>query len=667
MLIDIVYNIALLLSISVVYVTYPFKAQTRSAVVRMFFGLAIGLVGLLIMSRPAVLFQGIVFDGRSILLGVSGMFFGAVTTIIAAVMMIIYRIVIGGGGMWTGISVICSSCAIGVWWHHKRYRLFMESHTHPGIEVYLVGLAVHILMLASMALMPRDQLGAVYRHLTLPILVVYPIGFSLLARLLFSQVQRIGMVHRLEESEQRFKTIFEQAPMGITVTDSKSGTILDANHKFLDFVGLERTQLGSVTWMAITHPEDLMHDELNTRRMVEGDLDAFTMDKRFIRPDGSARWVSMAVTFLQTRDARRSRHLCMITDITERKQMEEALRYANTHDALTGVFNRSMFERLLRDLDVSSSCPLAILTGDVNGLKMINDAFGWASGNDLLIALATSLRELAGDRGHCARIGGDEFALLLPQTAEAEAWEMVDMLQKRESIKINTVEVSISYGVAVKHAPEDDLNDVVKQAENVMNRNKLSESPSARSKTIQTIITTLHEKNRREELHSRRVSVLGVRLAESLGMNAKEIAELRTIGLLHDIGKIAIDESVLNKEGRLTELEWEAIKRHPETGWRILGTVGELGELALYVLSHHERIDGTGYPQGLRGDEIPLQSKIIAIVDAYDAMTAIRSYRTSVSDREAAAELKRCAGTQFDTDLARLFVEQILQLSWDEV
>jgi HD-GYP domain-containing protein (c-di-GMP phosphodiesterase class II) len=137
--------------------------------------------------------------------------------------------------------------------------------------------------------------------------------------------------------------------------------------------------------------------------------------------------------------------------------------------------------------------------------------------------------------------------------------------------------------------------------------------------------------------------------------------------LLHDIGKIAIDESVLNKEGRLTEAEWEAVRRHPEIGWRILGTVGELGELANHVLSHHERMDGTGYPQGLRGDDIPLQSRIISVVDAYDAMTAMRSYRKPVSDREAASELKRCSGTQFDATLARLFIEQILQLQWDEV
>lgn len=522
-------------------------------------------------------------------------------------------------------------------------------------------------MLVCMVLLPREQLAVIYRHITLPVLLVYPIGFWLLARLLFAQVQRVEMVCRLGESERRFKTIFEQAPMGITVTDSKSGVLLDANDKFLDLVGLDRGRIGNVTWMEITHPDDLGQDVGLTGQLAAGDIDSFTMDKRFIRPDGSHIWVNMAVSLLQVTDDRQVRHLCMLTDICARKRMEEELLYASTHDKLTGVHNRSMFERMLAKLDEPSSLPLAVLVGDVNGLKVINDAFGWAAGNDLLVTLARMLEEVGGERGRCARIGGDAFALLLPGTTEDEAWAMVDTLSRHRNIRISTVDVSISYGVAVKHTEDESLDDVVKQAENVMNRHKLSENPSARSKTIHTILNTLHEKNRREELHSRRVSVLSVRLAESLGMNAKEIAELRTIGLLHDIGKIAIDESVLNKEGRLTEAEWEAVRRHPEIGWRILGTVGELGELANHVLSHHERMDGTGYPLGLRGDDIPLQSRIISVVDAYDAMTAMRSYRKPVSDREAASELKRCSGTQFDATLARLFIEQILQLQWDEV
>lgn len=139
------------------------------------------------------------------------------------------------------------------------------------------------------------------------------------------------------------------------------------------------------------------------------------------------------------------------------------------------------------------------------------------------------------------------------------------------------------------------------------------------------------------------------------------------MGLLHDIGKIAIDETILNKKERLTSEEWEAIKRHPETGWRILSSAGEFGELATYVLTHHERIDGEGYPLGLKGDSIPLQARMIAIADAYDAMTSERPYRAKLSIEEAAKELKTHASTQFDHELAQIFVEKELNLAWDEL
>ncbi len=668
MVIDIIYNIALLLSVSVVYATYPFKAMRTTKRFLTIMGVAIGLVGLLIMSRPYILAEGIVFDGRSILIGVTGMFFGPIPAIIASSMMLSYRIFLGGSGMVTGISVISTACAIGVLWHSFRYKKFMQTKSPANFELYMVGLLVHIVMLGCMFLIPNQDQWHVVRAMSLPILLVYPIGSYLLSMLLFYQMQRIDIINRLEISEHRFKTMFEQAPMGITVTDSRSGKALEVNRKFLEIVGRTRDSFIGVDWMSITHPDDVDEDQRMMQRLFDGDAESFTMDKRFLRPDGTSVWVNMAISILKTPLQGVNQHLCMVTDITERKAMEEAILYANSHDPLTDLFNRTHFERKLKELDGSGVYPLAVAIGDVNGLKLVNDAFGQEAGDGLLIRIAREIQSAVGPGGYCARIGGDEYAMVLPATDDSSAWALTSAIQQRvATIGVRSVEVTVSFGVSVKHHTGEDLNEVVKQAENALNRSKLSESPSARSKAINTIIGTLHEKNRREELHSRRVSVLGVRLAEALGLGNKEVSEMRTAGLLHDIGKIAIDESILNKDGVLNEAEWEAMKRHPETGYRILGSVGELGEVATFILSHHERMDGKGYPRGLEGEEIPLQARIITIVDAYDAMTAARPYREAVGDREAAAEIKRCSGTQFDTDLARLFVEQVLQLSWDDL
>ncbi len=433
-------------------------------------------------------------------------------------------------------------------------------------------------------------------------------------------------------------------------------------------MGMTREEHAKYSWTELTHPDDLAEDLAFMKQLTSGEIDSYAMDKRFMRPDGTYVWVHMAVTAMQMEIENRHVHLCMVMDISARKEMEQAILWANRHDVLTGIENLQAFEQALYEADTRKQFPLSVLIGDVNGLKVVNDAFGREAGDELLIAVAQVMKRNAEGRGSSARIGGDEFAMVLPETSEKEAWELAQQIQREVGrLGVRNVRITISFGVSVKQVERESLNELLKQAENALRRSKLTESPSAHSRAVHTIISTLHEKNRREELHSRRVSVLSVRLAEVAGMGTKEAAELRTAGLLHDIGKIAIDDSVLNKQGKLTAQEWEEVKRHPEIGWRILGSVGELGELANYILSHHERMDGKGYPRGLSGQAIPIPSRIIAIADAYDAMTAPRPYRESISDAEAAAEIKRCAGSQFDTNLARLFVEQVLEYNWDEL
>ncbi len=172
------------------------------------------------------------------------------------------------------------------------------------------------------------------------------------------------------------------------------------------------------------------------------------------------------------------------------------------------------------------------------------------------------------------------------------------------------------------------------------------------------------KKNKREEEHSHRVSMLCQDMGHALGLTEGDTEELKTIGLLHDIGKIAIEENILNKREELTEDEWQEIKRHPEIGYRILNTVNDMLEIAEYVLYHHERWDGKGYPKGLKGEEIPLQSRIITIADAYDAMTSQRSYRNALQEETAIEELKINSGTQFDPELVRIFIEKVLNKSF---
>lgn len=347
------------------------------------------------------------------------------------------------------------------------------------------------------------------------------------------------------------------------------------------------------------------------------------------------------------------------SDISVRKSQERALTYYNSHDPMTGLFNRRYFEDRVEGLKQADTGLGAVIMADFNGLKLTNDAFGPAAGDAQLRAFAGLLLEEGGKEAVAARLDGDDFAVLLPEGNEAQAEAVVQRIRARcEAPQFESIPISVSFGYAGVEQCEGSLEGALHLAEAFMNRHKLTEASSARSKAIQTVIRTLHEKNRREEQHSQRVSILSRALGEALGLSEREQRELKTMGLLHDVGKIAIDEKILNKTDRLTPEEYAEIRRHPEIGYHILSASNDMAELAEYVLAHHERWDGQGYPRGLKGEEIPYLSRIIAVVDAYDAMTRDRAYRKAMSDADALEELKRHAGTQFDPYVVAVFLQR---------
>lgn len=351
----------------------------------------------------------------------------------------------------------------------------------------------------------------------------------------------------------------------------------------------------------------------------------------------------------------------ILNDITERKLSEEKLRYLSCHDQMTGLYNRGYFEQQMQQLDRPEHLPLTVTLANINGLKLINDSFGHSVGDNYIRKIAWLL-QMAYQRGDVVcRLSGDEFIILSPNTDEETAGWLVQnfhILAKDETV--TSLELSVSIGYSTKQKTDELLLEVYKKAESYMYRKKLMESPSMRGKTINTIITTLHEKNKREELHSRRVSELCEKMGKALRFSEDKVKELEMAGLLHDIGKIAVEEGILNKPGKLTEDEWEEIRKHSEVGYRILSTVNDLSEMAEYVLDHHERWDGKGYPRGLKGEEIPLEARIIAIADTYDAMVSERSYRSALSKEFAVEELIRNKGTQFSPELVTVFVENVI-------
>lgn len=348
-------------------------------------------------------------------------------------------------------------------------------------------------------------------------------------------------------------------------------------------------------------------------------------------------------------------------DISERKQMEDKMEYLSYHDQLTGLYNRRFFVEELSRLNDEINLPLTVIMGDINGLKLVNDSFGHVIGDELIRRVVKIMIKGCRSNDIISRIGGDEFVILLPKTNIYEAEKIIKRIKDLAlKEKLSSVEISISLGCETKKKEEENIQDILKKAEDNMYKKKLLESPSMRLKTINSIMTTLNQKNKKEEQHNNSVSKLCKSMGIALGLSKDEIKELEISGLLHDIGKIAIDENILNKPGKLTDEEWEEVKRHSEIGYRILSTLNERSETAKYVLAHHEKWNGTGYPKGLKGEEIPIQSRIIAIVESYEAMSNERNYCNALSEEEAIEELKINKEIQFDPDLVNVFIEKIL-------
>ena len=353
-------------------------------------------------------------------------------------------------------------------------------------------------------------------------------------------------------------------------------------------------------------------------------------------------------------------------DITEKLAKIKEIEYLGFHDELTGLGNRRYLEAKLNQFNQEAYLPLAVIIGDANGLKLVNDAFGHFIGDELLIKIAEAIKSACRSDDHIFRYGGDEFIILLPNTSEPEAEKISKRFhQACSEIQIGSVKFSMSLGWAVKKNPDDNLMEIIMVAENFMYKRKECDRSFLKEDIIQKIMDSLELNVESEKLHSEHVSDMCERLAGELNLETEDREKCKKAGKYHDIGKSIIDKAILDKSEPLSAEEWHLIKQHSENGYRLLSIDPNYRDIAEYVLQHHERWDGKGYPKGLKGEEIQYISRIIAICDSYDAMTSNRPYRRALSDEEAIKEIIDRSGSQFDPNIAKVFIEKVLRRSWN--
>ena len=341
-------------------------------------------------------------------------------------------------------------------------------------------------------------------------------------------------------------------------------------------------------------------------------------------------------------------------------RMFSSLQQSAYFDSLTGLYNRTYLKEVLPEYNKEENLPLSVIIGDLNGLKVTNDVFGHSAGDNLLKKTAEILEEFCPENACIIRWGGDEFFVLLPKKNAVEANNLIQKIKEKCS-KVDDIQVklSIALGSATRKSMDIEISSLMKKAEDKMYREKSRETKNYHNSLISSFKRTLNKKSHESDGHIKRMTKLAVMLGQELGLSDSELNDLRLLAVLHDVGKVAIDAEILNKEGSLSDQEWEEIKKHPEAGYRIAQTSQELTHVSKYILHHHERWDGKGYPLGKKGKEIPLLSRIIAVIDAYDVMTHKRTYKDAINPEEALNELKRCAGTQFDPDIVELFQKVI--------
>lgn len=450
-------------------------------------------------------------------------------------------------------------------------------------------------------------------------------------------------------------TILDNIDALIYVADLKSYELIYINQYGKNIWG---DGVGKKCWQVIQKDQEGPCDFCRNNKLIDKNGDTPGTVKWEAYNSINNRWYECRDTAIRWVDGRLVR-LEIATDITERKRAEDRARYISFHDQLTGLYNRHYFEEELKRLYTEKQLPLGVIVADVNDLKLVNDIYGYARGDQLIKSAADLIKSNCRNEDIVTRWGGDEFVILLPQATTKELNVVIDRMKKScREVQVEGLSFSMAYGAALKNKPEQCIFDVLKAAEKQMREVKNLQNGKSKASLFKTLHREIEQKSYESAEHIKRLRSISLKIGQELNLPKTELSKLANLSLLHDIGLIQLVEDILLKKDNLSAEEWEKVKEHPAEGWRIARATRDYAHIADDIYSHHERWDGSGYPRGLKGEEIPFLARILAVADAYEVMTSGRPYKKKLTREEALRELEKSAGTQFDPDLVKLLVKK---------
>jgi diguanylate cyclase (GGDEF)-like protein/PAS domain S-box-containing protein len=776
-------NCLIALSLSLIYSVFAFESKSIPDWVKTLAqGLAVGLVGIVVMTYPYTLTEGVIFDSRSIIMLTSSMYFGFIPAFMGGSFLIVYRIILGGPGTIPGILHIIIPLIVGSIWNIKRLK-----HSNPKVnnitlvEMYILLLFTQLLVISMGYLFPNKIPTESLNQIILPIIIINPLA-GLAVSIFFSLNRRNYYINQeLRQQKNLFDTIFNESNSAMFIVDANTKKFVDVNDTACRLYGyskeefktfgisklnplpdqelerltqlalaneqnqfsdkhftksgdvlyvetisspvvindqpflffstinttskrtqkerLEQTQLQLDSALKNIHDAVILVDKYGDVEMINRSAETILnvdqsylgkplnslLDVSFESYNSLANVLDDVIVHLKSieindvqiypKDTTQEIRvhfsisplidstglligsMIIVRDITEQLSQYKKIQFISQHDAVTSLFNRHFLETELMRLDTKRQLPISFIIGDVNGLKLVNDAFTHDEGDRLLIEIASILSKAVRSEDILGRWGGDEFLILLPQTTHDNAEKIVKRIQDLSQKSFyNTITPSISLGIGTKTSKDQNIEDILLLAEKNMYAHKTLIGPKMRDETYHKLIEKLEVINPEFTSHHERCKQLAIAFGSYLNRSPKDIEMLGKIAGNHDIGKVSLSNPNIDREDNIIH-DKQHVRLHVESGYRILNALPNFADISKYVLHHHENWDGTGYPEGLKGNDIPFFSRVVRVVEMYDSLMYHPDSETSHNVDKTIDILRSRKGHQLDPDLTEALIE----------